>query len=348
MGIQTYSTQAARIDKLAGEIIGHAMFTETLTGACQKMTMPKNKSENLIVRSWVPYGGTVASPNIFSVTSASHIVQEGVTPAADTIVARDVTFTLNQYMCLYAFTDKQYDLYEDDVAEAMKEQTGERMGLVRELAIYGGMKACTNKFYSGAAASATDDSTTDGKITEKFMQRITRSLNKNHAKKLRPMIAPSVAYGTSAVEASYVAYCHTDCEQDIRALPGFIETPNYGKRSVIHEMELGSWKDIRFVVSADMAPATDSGAAVAGLGLFSTTGTYADIYPVIVMAKDAFASVSLRGREAIEPIWIPITASKSDPGGQRGYVGAKFWHTSGPLNNGWMAVGYVAISDLLE
>ena len=68
---------------------------------------------------------------------------------------RDVTFVLNQYACLYALTDKENDIYEDDIPEAMKEQVGERMGLVREKALYGGMKAATNKFYSLGTSRST-------------------------------------------------------------------------------------------------------------------------------------------------------------------------------------------------
>jgi len=345
MAIMGYDTQTARIDKLAGEIIGHAMPTEVLTGACRKIKMPRKKSDNIIVRSWVPYGATAAAPNTFTLTSAAHITQEGVTPAADTIVPRDVTFTLQQFMCLYGFTDKQYDLYEDDVEMAMKEQTGERMGLVRELNIYGELKACTNLFYSGGTSRAT----VDGKVTPLFMQRMTRNLKANHAKTLRPEITASQNYGTSAVEACYVAYCHTDCEQDIRDLPGFVETAKYGQKQVISEHEIGTWQNIRFVLSPELASYADSGAAVAGLGLYSTTGTNADVYPIILMAKEAAAQVELRGRSALDPIWIPPSSKdKSDPGGQRGYIGAKFWHAAGILNNGFMAVGEVAISDLLE
>lgn len=341
--MQTYSTQSARIDKLAGEIIGHAEATEVLTGACDNISMPKNKSENIIVRSWVPYGGTVSAPNTFTVDAQKHITQEGVTPPADTIVARDITFTLKQYMALYAFTDKQYDLYEDDVAAAMKEQTGERMGLVREMAIYGEMKACTNKFYAGGTTRATVDEA----ISKNFMQRIVRSLKAAHAKKLRPEISGSVVVGSGSVEASFVAYCHTDCEQDIRALPGFTATVDYGSKQLVSEQEIGTCEGVRYVLSPDLASIADSGASGTS-GLYSTTGTNVDVYPVIVMAKDAFAQVNLRGRTALDPIWLPPSMqSKSDPGGQRGYVGAKFYHAAGVKNNGWMAVGEVAVSDLL-
>jgi len=343
MGIQTYNNPQGRINKMAGEIIAHAMNTEVLAIACDDKKMPKNKSETIIFRSWVPYGGTVAQPNIFNVSAAAHIVTEGVTPNADTIVPRDVTFVLNQYACLYALTDKENDIYEDDIPEAMKEQVGERMGLVREKALYGGMKAATNKFYSGG----TSRTTVAGKITERFMQQMVRSLDKNHAKKLRPALGGSSDYGSAQVEASYIAFCHTDCTQDIRALPGFKETAIYGQRSVISEEELGSWQNVRFIVSADLDPYADAGAAIAGLGLASTTGTSADVYPVILVAKQAYGQVTLRGMNAIDPTYIPTSEkSAADPLGQRGYIGAKFWHTSGVLNPGWMAVGEAAVSDL--
>lgn len=345
MGIQSYDTQAGRIDKLAGEIMAHAEATEVLTGACDNLKMPKNKSENLIVASWVPYGGTVAAPNTFTVDAQAHITQEGVTPPADTIVRRDVTFIMKQFMCLYAFTDKQYDLHEDDVASAMKEQTGERMGLVREMHIYGEMKACTNKWYSGGTSRAT----VDGKLTDKFLQRMIRGLKAAHAKKLRPEISGSVKVGSGSVESSYVLYCNTDLEPDIRALDGFVSTVNYGSKQIICEEEFGAVPGIRFVTSADLPATADAGAAVSGLNLLSTTGTLADVYSCVLMSKDAFAQVHLRGRKALDPIWLPPDMpSKADPGNQRGYIGAKFYHAAGVKNNGWMAIAEVAASDLLE
>src|SRR3990167_2307351 len=347
MAIQNYDTAAARIGALAGEIIGNAIPTEVLGNALSQKDMPKNKSETIKFRSWVPYGGTVAAPNTWSVSAAAHITQEGVTPTADTITPRDVTATLSQYACLYALTDKDYDLYEDDIADAMKVQTGERMGLVREIAICGVLKAGTNKFYSGGTSRAT----VDGKITEMFMQRMIRSLNANHGGKITKVLSSSCDFGTKAVEAAYIAYCHTDCEQDIRALPGFRPTVDYGQRQVISEYELGTWGPVRFIVSADLSsiPSAATSVGAAALGLYTSGSDYPDVYPVILVAKDCAAQVKLRGVNAIEPtLLLPNKIDKNDPLGQRGYIGAKFWHTSVILNNGWMAVGEVAISALTE
>ena len=343
MAIQTYGSPAAgRLGKMAGQIIAHAINSEVLSGACQQLDMPKNKSDTMVVRSWVPYGGTVSAPNTWTVTAEAHITSEGVTPTADTIVPRDVTFTLNQYAALYALTDKDYDLHEDDIAMAMKEQTGERMGLVREMALYGKMKACTNKFYAGGTTRLTVDET----VSDSFISSIVRSLNANHAKFITKVLSPANLYGSTSVDASYVCYVHSDMEYDIERLPNFRSVANYGNRQLISDYELGCVGKVRFVLSPELYPYLNSGATASGTGL-ATSSTLVNVYPMIFMAKDAFAQVKLRGQDALKPTFLPPGMSdKNDPLGQRGYIGAKFWHACEVLNSGWMAVGEAGITSL--
>jgi len=351
MAIQNFGDSAGRLNRMAGEIIGHAMHTEVLCSVGKQIEMPKNKSDTIVVRSWVPYGGTVSSPNTWIVTAESHITQEGVTPAADTIVPRDVAFTLNQYMALYSLTDRDYDLYEDDVAEAMKEQTGERMGLVREMAIFGKLKASTNKYYAGGV-NAVSRATVQGPISERLVSNIIRSLKANHGGLITKILSPSNAYASTSVEASYVFYVHTDAEYDVRRLPGFREVAAYGSRQVISDYELGTWQNVRFVISPELYSYQQAGAVTSGAGAgLKTSGTpntsACDVYPVLALAKEAFAQVMLRGQNAIEPIFLPPGKSdKSDPGGQRGYIGAKFWHDCEILNPGWIVVAEVGVTDL--
>ncbi len=342
MSIQRYSDPAGRLQRYAGEIIGHAILTEVLPGACKQIKMPKNKSDTLVVRSWVPWGGTASAPNVFNFTAESHITSEGVTPAADTLTPRDVIFTLNQYAALYSLTDKDYDLYEDDVEAAMKEQVGERMGVVREKALWAQMRACTNKFYSGGTTRLTVDET----ITEKFMSKIIRSLKSSHGKFITEILSPSNAVSTTYVEAAFIAYVHTDLEYDVERLPNFRPVAAYGSRKVISPLELGTAGAVRYIISPELSGYTDAGATASGTGL-KTSGTKVDVYPIVVMAKEAFAQVMLRGKEALEATYVPVGQKDSgDPLGQRGYIGAKFWHTSGVLNSGWMAVGEVGATDL--
>lgn len=347
MAIQNFNTTPARVNKLKGEIIGHAIPVEVLGITGTQKQHPKNQGDNVTFRRWLPTGGvdnkwiTGANVNSFA---ADHITTEGVTPSADTLQAVDVTATLQQYSCLYAVTDKTVDLYEDDVPEEMKRQTGERVGLLREMVRYGALKGMTNVFYGGTGSSP---STVNGTVSLNLLRKITRSLKANHAKMITSILAPSPNYATKPVEAAYLVFCSTDLEPAIRDLPGFKHVSEYGTRKPIHEQEIGSVESFRFVLSPELAANINSGAAVGATGMYSTGAVNIDIYPMIVVGEDAWGQVALRGLDAIDPTYIqPGVKDKSDPLGQRGYVGAKFYMSCVLLNEGWMAVAEAGVSSL--
>jgi len=312
--------------------------------------MPKNNSDTVSFRRWLPFGttangGTITSgvdPESRLITgsnvdtyAASAITQEGVTPSADTLTPVDVTATLQQYSVLYSVTDKMVDLHEDDVPSEMKKQVGERMGTIREMVRYGALKGAANKFYAGGTSRDTVDET----VTLNLLRKVTKSLKGNHAKLVRGILAPSANIGTQPVEAAYLVFCSTDLEPAIRDLAGFKHISEYGQRKPVHENELGSCENFRFITSADLAGYPDSGAAIGATGLFSTTGTLIDVYPLIVVAEDAWGQVALRGMDSIDVTYLPPgQKDKNDPLGQRGYVGCKTYMAAVVLNQGWMAV----------
>lgn len=346
MPIATYSSPAGRINKVKGQILAHAVPTEVLGITGSNQDMPKKQGDNIIFRRWIPFGGALTNSstiNQWVVTVGAHALQEGVTPSADSLTPQDITVLMQQYGCLYMYTDRQDDLHEDDIPPQMKKQTGERMGLVREMVRYGALKAATNLFYSGGTSRATVAAT----VSYNLLSKIARSLLANHAKTITRVLSPSPLFNTTGIEAGFLVFCHTDNEHDIRALPGFKETTVYGQKKTVHEMEIGSLGRFRFVVSPELAGYADSGAAIAGTTLFSTTGTLADVYPMIVVAEDAWGEVALRGESSFEYTDLkPGQKDKSDPHGQRGYVGAKFYSAATVLNNGWMAIAEVAITSL--
>jgi N4-gp56 family major capsid protein len=345
MAIQNYDTQDPRIGKLKGAMLKHAVPKEVLGITGTQHKMGKNQSDTVIFRRFLPFGGTTAdatSINQWVVDENTHLTNEGVTPPADTIVPQDITVQLNQYSALYMYTDKTADLYEDDIPSAMKKQCGQRMGLVREKVRYGALKGCTNLFYAGGTSRATVDET----ISLGLLRKVTRSLMGNRCDMITEILSPSPNYNTTAVEAGYLVFCHTDCENDIRELPGFVECASYGSRKVMHECELGAVDRYRFIISPELSPITDSGATASGTGLV-TSGTNVDIYPMIVVADDAWGDVALRGLYSFNVSHIPHTQKdKNDPHGQRGYVGAMFWCAPFIQNDGWMAVVEVGVTDL--
>lgn len=306
--------------------------------------IPKNNGKTVVYRRYLPYGAAATNYNTINRPSASpaaHVLTEGVTPTADTLVPQDITVTLNQYGCLYQLTDVVSDTYEDDVPAEMKKQCGERIALVREMIRYGVVKACANVSYAGGSSRDT----VDEKITLTMLRRVSRNLQANHAKKVTGILAPSANIATQPVEAAYLVFVHSDAEADIRDLAGFKTVAEYGTRKPVSPYEIGSCENFRFITSPELAPYSAAGAAIASTGLSGNTNI--DVYPFIMVGEDAWGQVALRGADSIDPTYIPPgTKDKSDPLGQRGYVGAKFYMNATLLNEGWMAVVEAGVTAL--
>lgn len=338
MPTHSYSTVAGRINEIKGETLAHAIPVEVLALGTKNKKMPMRAGDNITYRRWIPFGATTADVNTQNrplVNAAAHILGEGVTPAADTLTPVDVNVVQQQYGCLYNYTDKAAELYEDDIPEEMRIQTGERMGLVREMIRYGEIKSGTNVMYAGGTSRVT----VDERVGLNILRRMTKTLKANHAKKKTRILAASPNYDTSAVEAAYCVFVHTDAEPDIRDLPGFVPVAKYANRSPINENELGTCEEFRFVTSPELSSYLAAGAAVGATGLFSLGGSNVDVYPFLVMGEDAVFDVALRGMNSFDVIHIPHTREdKSDPLKQRGYVGAKFWSACKIVNGGWMGV----------
>jgi N4-gp56 family major capsid protein len=344
MTMQTYSNPAGRINEIKGEMLRIAEPQEVLAIGCSQKKMPRNKGDNITYRGIIPTGGATTNANTinrWSVTAAAHEVTEGVTPAAEALTYRDVNVQIKQYACLYSYSDKVELLYEDDVPGDMKMMVGKRMGLVREMIRYGIMKAGTNVQFAGGTSRATVDEA----ISYNALSLMSRTLLANHAQMKTTILAPGPAYDTSAIEAAFLVFCHTDCEHDIRRLEDFVPVAKYANRQPINENELGSVGRFRFIVSPELAAYADAGASVGSTGLYSTTGSNIDVYPMIVMAEDAVFDVALNSNFNVIHHKATET-SKADIFGQRGYVGAQFWSAAVVVNNGFMGVIEVGVTDL--
>jgi len=346
MAIHAYTTQAGRVNTIKGEIIGHAQHVEALAPFAQTRKIDKNKGNTVIYASFIPYGAATTNANTInrpSVTASAHVLTEGSAPVADILTRRDITVTLQQFGAVYSWTDQTADLYEDDISGEAAKQLGERMGLLREMIRWGVLKGCTNAFYAGG----TTRGTVDEAVSWNFLSKVARNLMANRAKMITKVLSPSANYATYPVEPGFVVAAHTDLEHDIRALPGFIHVASYGSRKPLHDMELGSCGRFRFVLSPELGPVIDSGAAVGSTGLLSTGTTYVDVYPMIVMAEDAWGDVALRGADSMKVYEKKVGATDSgDPLGQKGFIGSKFYMATTILNNGHMAVAECGATSL--
>jgi N4-gp56 family major capsid protein len=350
MSMQTFTLTPGRLNKFKGEIIGHAAPQECLSKGGRQVKMPKNSSDTYVARRFLPYGGALTDQNTINrffqngtgdraagVVQA-HLTQEGITPAPDSIVPQDITVVMQQYSCLYGFTDKTYELYEDDIPKAMIAQVGERVTFVNEMIVYGQLKSCTNQYYGG---TGTTRATVNGAITLGLLRRIGKNLMANHGQMVTTMLKSSGNFGTEAVEPGFIVYAMTDLEPDIRDLPGFIPVSKYASGTPMPN-EIGKCERFRFITTPDLPALQDAGAAVGATNLYSTSGSNIDVYQFIVAAKEAWSQIAVRGKESLDATYLPPgQKSKSDAFGQRGYAGAIWWKAVMIENQGWMAVGNV-------
>ena len=334
MTTATYSSPGQRRGTILGQIMKHAIHVSTVEISGETWKQPVKMGDTVVFRQVIPFGATAAAPNVISTTAAAHLIQEGQNPNADSISTLDTTVQVQKYGALYSYTERQASLGEDDIPSWMEQQLGERLGLVRELIYIGALQGNTNRFYAGGTSRATVDES----LSLNLMDRITRSLRGSHGKFIRETMKSSQNYGTVALQPAFLSFTHTDAQRDIEAMAGYSPTSDYGKASLVHDLEIGKVGSHRFNPSADIPYFKDAGAAVGGTGLKSTGASNIDVYQMFSMAKDAWGHTAFRGLDAVKLNHIPVNkVDKSDPTGERGYVSGTFYDAGVVTNHGWMA-----------
>lgn len=321
MPMTAYGDVSPRVGIIAiSQFLKHAEHPIVFNKLGQVERVPKNKGLSIKWRRWVPFD---------PITTA---LTEGVTPSSQKLAVVDVTATLGQYGGWSEITDVIQDTHEDPILQGMMQVHGQQASESFETLTYLTLRAGTNVVYAnGSARNAVNTKISLGKI-----RSAVRTLNKNKCRKKTTILAPSVNYKTQAIEAAYVAVCHTDLEPDIRDLPGFVPVSQYGSRQTICPQEFGSVENVRFITTTIATPFADAG-GLDGNAVLSTTGTNADVYPVLIFGEDAYGTVALKGKDSAEIlVRNPGKPENGNELGQRGSVGWKGWHVAARLNEAWM------------
>lgn len=339
MAISTYGDIGSRTAAHAAvDFLAHVMPTLVLAKFGQTKPLPRNKTQTIKFRRAVPYD------------AATVPLQEGVTPSISGTSFEDVTVQLLQWGDVHGLTDVIADTHEDPVLKEMMGLSGEQAGKTIEQVIYNVVKGGTSVFYANGASRAAVNTA----ISLNKQRAVTRYLKAQKAKKLTKMLSGSVNVGTSPIEACYVAICHTDLEPDIRNLTGFTPVAEYGTMKPLCPEEVGAVEEVRYISSPDLDPWADAG-GTPGSSVESTSGSAADVYPVLYFGADAYGLTPLGNakdasggsNQSVTPTVInPNKPSSSDPLGQRGYVGWKTWFNAVRLNETWMCRLEVAASAL--
>lgn len=254
---------------------------------------------------------------------------EGVTPTSQQLSVTDYTATLTQYGGLTTISDVIMDTHEDQTLNEAVALLGEQAAQMIEKMRFGVLKAGTNVLYAnGSARNAVNT-----ELTVDIQRRAVRALKRQNARFITSIVRSTPSYGTENVAPGFVALIHPDVEASVRSLTGFVPAEKYGTMTP-WENELGKCEDVRYVSSTIFEPFADAGGAKGTM--LSTTGTNADVYPVLFLGRDAYGIVALKGAFALTPMVVNPKPSDSDPLAQRGHVSWKGMQTALILNDAWM------------
>lgn len=277
-----------------------------------------------------------------ALSPAINVLSEGVTPTAKQLTVTDVTATLTQYGDLITISDVVMDTHEDPVLQEAVAVLGEQAAQMIETVRFNVIKAGTSVQYANGAARNAVNTV----ITLTAQRKVTRALKRQNARPITSVIRSTPSYGTENVAASFIALCHPDLESDLRNVTNgstivFVPTERYGTLTP-YENEIGKIEDCRYLTSTIFQPWADAGGAKGSM--LSTSGTSADVYPIIYLARDAFGIVPLKGLNSITPTVVNPKPSDSDPLAQRGHVGWKSMQTAVILNDAFMVRLEVAVT----
>lgn len=319
------------------EMLKHAEPIKVLSSFGVQKPIPQRKTDTVVFRRALPVdAGSNGAP---SITLASYALAEGTTPAPTTISYQDVQVTVQQWGILMQLSSKAESLYEDDIPADMVKLVGEHMGSLEELISFGVVKGGTNVVY----ANGTARNQITAVLSLAKVRQTARVIEAAHGKRVTSKLAAGPNFGTAAVSPSYLVFVHTDLEADVRNLAGFTPTYNYGTASQVHEREIGAVEQFRFITSPYFKPWLLAGAnAAAGTvlanGVACTGANASDVYPVLVVAADAWGQVAVKGLDSVDATYLPAKQkSHANPMGQFGYVGASFWKNAVRLNENWLA-----------
>lgn len=230
-------------------------------------------------------------------------------------------------------TDKIADLHEDRVLDDAMTALADQSASTKEMIIWGILRGGTQVFFSNGASRAVVNTPLDLDLIRAGVQ----TLKRNHAKKITSRLAAGPNIATEPVNSSFVLFGHIDLERDFRECNSFVPVEKYSQQKPLDdENEIGKIEEVRIILSPQLTPFYAAGSATLQ-GMISQAGANVDVYPAILIARDAYGTVPLKGVSAVEmAVKNPKMGEPGDPLGQRGHVAWKMWYQAVRLNEQWM------------
>lgn len=276
-----------------------------------------------------------------SLAAATTALTEGTTPAGSQLTVTDIYATIQQYGDFVTLTDWLIETGLDPVLVEAGEILGEQAGLTIDTLDRDVLVAGTNVRYANGVANRAS---VVSAISANDINQAIRTLEGADAKKIRQMIDGTTKVGTRPIRPAYIGITHVDCRYDLESLSGWIPVEEYASKGDVMEEEIGSYKGVRFLATSNAKVFPDAG-GVAG-SMISTSGSNADVYCTLILAKDAYGVIPLNKKSIKNIIKQLGSAGTEDPLDQRATSGWKAAHVCKILNDDFLIRIEHACTDL--
>lgn len=261
----------------------------------KKITIPQKHSKTLKLRRFEKIAPTTGA----SAASAKLLV-EGIVPTESNPTVTDYTLTLSQYGNLMRWTEQNAWVNEVSVDTEFMKRNSENMAEVLDQINRDGILTGTQfgrLTDSIGTIGAGARTTVTGLINGPALDKATTVLEALDAEYFTGGVKASGNIGTSAVRPGYVCIIHPHVKLDAQKIPGYKSTSDYGSQEGLLDGEVGAYNNIRFVMSTRAKIFQDTGGTPSGTR--STGSSLNDVYPCLIIAKDAYVSVDLASSASV-------------------------------------------------
>ena len=302
-------------------LLGRAVPSLIYSRFAQIKPLPKNAGTRINFRR---YGSLAANTTPLT---------EGVTPTGKKLTTTDIYATIKQYGDFVTIADwvsmTSLDPILIEGGEVLSEQLGETVDtLDRDVYIAG-----TNVRYANSVAGRGTVATA---VAVADVKAAIRTLESGNAKKIRSQVEAGAKVGTRPIAPAYYGITHTDCRQDFEALSGFTKVEEYASQKNVMEEEIGSWGNLRILLTTNAKIYQADGVAVGSTGLVADDSTNIDVYTTLIFAANAVGNIPLQKGNVKNIIKKMGSAGTEDPLDQRATSGWKVARTAKILNDDFL------------
>ena len=255
----------------------------------------------------------------------------GTVKTANKIVREEIEYSVAHYGDYIMFTD-ELDLYDfDNIQSSFLDILGDQASLTVDTIRRDTLRGGTNVVYANGAVSrlaVANAAIADAVPTALDFKISALKLKKQRGMKFKKVIAGTTAVGSKAIRSAYIGIIDPSLTEDLRLIAGWKDVEDYADYSkAINEDEVGSIGDFRFVESHNNEGVDQVG---------TDTNTYV-IHQTLLLAENAYATITLRGKQGIKTIVKALGSSgATDPLDQYGTIGWKAITGCAILNEAWL------------